>query len=261
MSRYYRSFLVESGPSYTARTTAFATATSITDTTILNALNTFDLGLISNSLDTKMYAIYPFVGNTATTQKYNFMDARDLDVAFRLQFNGGSTFSSNGYKPNGSNAYADTFLNPTNFTQNSFSFGSYLRDTASYNCFIGSLDTYRNYLLPIGTSYYCQINSSGFASSIIMPDQSTKMHIISRISSTTASTYINGSLLFNDNQTSNGKTNRSIWIGALNSNDVVKYYSSNEQSFSFIADGINSTEVTNFTNLVNNLQTALSRAV
>ena len=102
-----------SGSSYTARTTAFASATAITDTTILNALNTFDLGLISNGLDTKMKAIYPFVGTTATTQKFNFMDARDLDIAFRLQFNGGGTFSSNGYLPNGTNAYANSYYNQT----------------------------------------------------------------------------------------------------------------------------------------------------
>ena len=63
--------------SYTARTTAFATATGITDATILGALNTFDLGLISNSLDTKMKAVYPFLGGTASTHKYNFMNAVD----------------------------------------------------------------------------------------------------------------------------------------------------------------------------------------
>ena len=76
-------------PNYTARTSAFAAATGITDTTILNALNTFDTGLISNGLDTKMKALYPFVGGTANTHKFNFMDARDTDAAFRLQFNGG----------------------------------------------------------------------------------------------------------------------------------------------------------------------------
>ena len=128
MSRYYRTFLEESGVAYTARTTAFATATAITDTTILNALNTFDLGLISNGLDTKMKAIYPFVGSTATTQKYNFMDARDLDVAFRLQFNGGWTHSSTGALPNGTNAYANTYVTPsTNLNADNLSISYYSR--------------------------------------------------------------------------------------------------------------------------------------
>ena len=107
-------------PSYTARTTAFATATAITDTTILNALNTFDLGLISNGVDTKMKAVYPFVGGTSTTHKYNFMDARDLDAAFRLQFSGGWVHSANGALPNGTNALANTYLIPNvNLTETS----------------------------------------------------------------------------------------------------------------------------------------------
>lgn len=108
MSKYYRSFLEESGVVYTARTTAFATATAITDTTILNALNTFDLGLISNGLDTYMDAIYPFVGNTSTTNKFNFINPVDSDGAFRLVFSGGVTFDSTGVTFNGINGYANT---------------------------------------------------------------------------------------------------------------------------------------------------------
>jgi hypothetical protein len=96
--------------SYTARTTAFIAATGITDTTIINALNTMDLSLISNGLDTKMKALYPFVGGTASTHKYNFMDARDLNAAFRLTFNGGWTHSSTGALPNGTNAVSYTHL-------------------------------------------------------------------------------------------------------------------------------------------------------
>jgi len=131
MSRYYRSFLEESGAVYTARTTAFATATAITDTTILNALNTFDLGLISNGLDTKMKAVYPFVGGTSTTHQYNFFDPRNLDVAFRLQFYGGWTHNSNGVTGS-TNAYADTYLNPTiNLTVTTPHVSYYNRSTAS----------------------------------------------------------------------------------------------------------------------------------
>jgi len=132
MSRYYRSFLEESGAVYTARTTAFATATGITDATILGALNTFDLGLISNSLDTKMKAVYPFVGGTSTTHKYNFMNALDTNGAFRLSFNGGWTHSSNGVTGNGTNAYANTFLNPsTQLNTVSSHFSYYDRTTAN----------------------------------------------------------------------------------------------------------------------------------
>jgi len=246
--------------SYTARTTAFIAATGISDTTIINALNTMDLSLISNGLDTKMKALYPFVGGTASTHKYNFMDARDLDAAFRLTFNGGWTHASTGATPNGTNAYANTFLNPFNYGQNDFSFGCYLRTTGSYGCYIGAVATYRNYLLPFGTTYYAQINSSGYASTVITSAQTTKLHVISRTTSATASTYINGTLLFNDNVVSDGKPNSNMYIGALNSSGL-GYYSSNEQAFAFIADGLSPTDVTNLTNTVQNFQTTLSRQV
>ena len=129
--------------SYTARTTAFIAATGISDTTIINALNTMDLSLISNGLDTKMKALYPFVGGTASTHKYNFMDARDLDAAFRLTFSGGWTHSSTGAKPNGTNAYADTYLQPSvSLSQNSTHLSYYSRTNLSldYGVPIGSYD-------------------------------------------------------------------------------------------------------------------------
>ena len=93
----------------TVRTSAFLTASAISDATIRGGLNTFDIGLISNSLDTKMKALYPFVADGADNnaralqQRWNFMDARDLDAAFRLSFGGTTTHSSNGFQGNGTN--------------------------------------------------------------------------------------------------------------------------------------------------------------
>jgi hypothetical protein len=53
------------------------------------------------------------VGGTVTAHKFNLKDSRDLDAAFRLAFSGGWTHDSNGAKPNGTNAYAQTFLVPS----------------------------------------------------------------------------------------------------------------------------------------------------
>jgi hypothetical protein len=69
-------------------------------------------GLKNAQLWTKMKAIYPFVGGTATTHKLNLKDPRDADAAFRLSFSGGWTHSSTGADPNGTNAYANTFFTP-----------------------------------------------------------------------------------------------------------------------------------------------------
>ena len=60
----------------------------------------------------KMKAVYPFVGGTSGSHKFNLKDPRDLDAAFRLTFSGSWIHSSTGATPDGTTAYADTKLNP-----------------------------------------------------------------------------------------------------------------------------------------------------
>jgi len=106
-----RSFVAGGGPSNDADAQAFIDAAAITDVTQQSAINTLVLDLKNYGIWTKMKAVYPFVGGTATTHKWNLKDPRDLNAAFRLVFSGGWTHSSTGALPNGTNAYADTFLN------------------------------------------------------------------------------------------------------------------------------------------------------
>ena len=98
------------GSSFDADAQAFFTAAGITDTTQKTAVNDLVLGLKADSLWTKMSALYPFVGGTATTHKWNLKDPRDLDTAFRIQFYGGWGHDSNGIQGFGFNNYADTFV-------------------------------------------------------------------------------------------------------------------------------------------------------
>jgi hypothetical protein len=90
---------------------AFLTAAAITDPTITSAINTLVVDMKGFGIWTKMKAIYPFVGGTAALHKWNLKDPQDLDAAYRLVFNGGWTHSSTGALPNGTNGYANTFLN------------------------------------------------------------------------------------------------------------------------------------------------------
>jgi hypothetical protein len=250
------------GVSYTARTTAFATATGITDVTILGALNTFDLGLISNSLDTKMKAVYPFLGGTSSTHKYNFMDARDLDVAFRLSFNGGMTHSATGVLPNGTNAYANTFLNTTtNLTLTSHSFGVYSRTESTITTIpIGNYDGASSVLQYGAAGNMC---SGPVASGLISFTASPSKRLIlgSRISASNFSGYRDGSFLAVNGLGIASLPNYNVFLFARNDAGSANLFSLNELCFAFLGDGLSSLEVTNFTNIVNNLQTALSRNV
>jgi hypothetical protein len=92
---------------------AFLTAAAITDPTITSAIDTLVVQLKADGIWTKMKALYPFVGGTASTHKYNLKDPQDLDASFRLVFNGGWTHSANGALPNGTNGFADTKLIPS----------------------------------------------------------------------------------------------------------------------------------------------------
>ena len=96
---------------------AFITAASITDNTQNSAINTLVTQLKTYGIWTKLKAVYPFVGGTASAHKFNLKDPRDLDVAYRLTFGGGWTHSSTGAQPNGTNGYANTFFIPNTQTQ------------------------------------------------------------------------------------------------------------------------------------------------
>ena len=92
---------------------AFITAAAIADPTQQAAINTLVVDLKGYSIWTKMQALYPMVGGTASTHKFNLKNPLDTDAAFRLVFSGGWTHSANGALPNGTNAYADTFITPS----------------------------------------------------------------------------------------------------------------------------------------------------
>ena len=92
---------------------AFITAAGLTDATQKSAINILVKDMKSSGLWSKMKAVYPMVGGTATSMKFNLKDPRDLDAAFRLTWSGGWTYSATGATPNGTNAYADTKLVPS----------------------------------------------------------------------------------------------------------------------------------------------------
>jgi hypothetical protein len=87
----------------------FIEVANITNSTQAAALNTLVIGLKTNNLWSKMIAVYPFVGGTAFSHKWNLRDPRDIDAADRLLFSGGWTHSSTGALPNGTNASARTY--------------------------------------------------------------------------------------------------------------------------------------------------------
>lgn len=107
---------------------AFIGAAGITNPIQQLAITNLVIDLKDAGLWTKLIALYPFVGGTATTHKYNLKDPQDTDGAFRLTFSGTVTQNSNGVTGNGTDGRYNTFINPSvNMSQNDVSGFVYAR--------------------------------------------------------------------------------------------------------------------------------------
>ncbi len=249
----------------TIRTNAFMTASGISDSTIRGALNTFDAGLISNSLDTKMRAVYPFVGSTASTHRWNFMDARDLDAAFRLSFVGGWTHSTTGALPNGSNTYANTFLVGSTSLTSPSHLSYYTRTNGNTNTDQIDLGTSNFWLsLWYKGSGLDAILARNQTSTVLLNGgavtDSRGFGLTTKIG-TTAKIFKNTTQATSATDTGTTYATTSIYIGAANFSNLANLYSNRECSFASIGNGLTDTESTTFYNLVQALQTTLGRQV
>ena len=74
--------------------------------------------LKDSSLWEKFRAIYPMAGGTAETIKWNLVDPRDDDAAFRLTLHGNPVYSTTGILFPSNSDYADTHFTDTLFTYN-----------------------------------------------------------------------------------------------------------------------------------------------
>ena len=243
---------------------AFITAAGITDTTQKSAINTLVTDLKSANIWTKMKAIYPFVGGTASAHKFNLKDPRDLDAAYRLVFNGGMLHSNLGIVPNGTTSYADTKLNPTGtLTLNSAHISAYINDTGT-GVLIGTDQTNRFWISP----YY---GSGPVRSSIFMNESSYNyfnsstnkgLWLGSRINSSTAKLYNNSSVYLSSSFPSVALENGRIFIAARATGvSTADIYFNKPISFSSIGDGLTDAEVANFYTAIQAFQTTLGRAV
>jgi hypothetical protein len=80
-------------------------------------------------------AIYPFVGGTAFSCKWNLINPQDTDAAYRMTFGGTMTFNADGITGNGTNAFGDTKLKPANVGggQNNSCFTYYVKNITASN--------------------------------------------------------------------------------------------------------------------------------
>ena len=246
---------------------AFITAAAITDATQQGALDVLVKGLKTDLLWTKMLAVYPFVGGTATSCKFNLKNPLDTNGAHRLNFVGGWTFSSNGITPNGLTAYADTFLSPlTHFTSGNSSFSAYSRiNNIETGVLLGTRGSAFNTNLDLSLRNSSNTNvyhntSSGAITVSPNPPSSAINFISSRINSANTITAQNGAT---NSQVSSeiAFSNFSIYISAKNNIGVAATFSTRNLAFAHIGTGLTQAECTLFYNRIQTFQTTLGRQV
>lgn len=245
---------------------AFINASGITDSTQATAIDSLVVDLKDYSLWTKMKAVYPIVGGTSTTHKFNLKDPRDLNVAFRLAFFGGWTHGSTGLKGNRNNTYADTYLSSSgNLTQNSNHISYYARTswTDSFESAMGAnkdgvFGDWHDLTTSSGgqrfriggmidTSY--SGNGTGFVTGVISSSNSRKIYKDGVLQTTNTA---------NQNQI---MLSNSFYLGAISySGGVQSLYSSGKEfCFFSIGDALTDSEVENLNTAVQKFQTTLNR--
>jgi hypothetical protein len=246
---------------------AFITAAAITDPTQQSAVNQLVIDLKADGVWSKMKAIYPFVGGTASTHKFNLKNPLDTDAAYRLTFNGGWTHSSNGALPNGTNAYANTFLIPnTKLTLNSTHASFYSRTNSSSGMDIGCSDGgFTNMIFMLNrfsgdNRNYLGINSSALVVDFAGFPRSDGFFCLRRNNSTEIVNSRN-SVNTTFSQNSGGKSTFPIYISSMNQGGTINYISNRQAAFASIGDGLTDTEAANLNTRVQTFQTTLNRNV
>jgi hypothetical protein len=246
---------------------AFITAAGITVSAQTTAVNNLVVALKGYGIWSKLKAIYPMVGGTATAHRFNLKDPRDLDAAFRLTFFGGWTHTSTGAKPNGTTAYADTFLKPsTDLTLNGAGISYYARTlkervgvndagngvTMGGGLGVAELSIFADYR--DGKDYLAN-NSSEYTNGVLLKGQRGLIHN-TRIASTSFKVYRNGSTLYTIPLASGSRTSLNLNIGRVNGyGDLTNV----ECSFAAIDTGLTDTEAANYYTAVQAFQTELGR--
>jgi hypothetical protein len=241
----------------------FFTATGITDPTIQGAVSDLVDDLKTASIWNKLHAIYPLVGGTATTHKYNLKDPQDSDAAFRLTFAGTHTHNSNGVTPtSGTGNYADTHFVPNSQFSTSASLGFYSRsnfttDEQLLGAYQVTDDAFQ--ISQYDDFGYFQVGNTEIAEPIA-PSNWSRLLVASRVS-TAVERYRDGTSFDTATSTFDKTCPNSIFLFGRNNGSGSDSPCSIACSFAFIGDGLSDAEVSALNTAVNAFQAALSRNV
>lgn len=242
---------------------AFILAAGISSVAQKNLINSLVIDLKANGLWTQMQAIYPMVGGTSSSTKYNLKDARDLDAAYRIAWNGSIAFSNDGVTSGG--GYGNTFLSPSAI-QNVNSNGVTLAVGTSGV----SADTFEMGALNSGTQRtLIQVHATGVsganfringASMIYAQSSAVALGLYTgqRVSSTVSNIWKNSTKVHTSNS---GGTlpSANMYICAYNNSGVATNPSTRRVQSVYIHQGLSDSDVSVLHTIINTFENGLGR--
>jgi hypothetical protein len=252
---------------------AFIDATGISGTDA-TAINTLVVDLKAAGLWTEMYALWPFVGGTSTTNKYNLINPTQYSASFR----GSQTFNSTGWFNNSTDVDNGALLNFNPITQvtnlNDFGVGYYAGNATStgtldFGSFIpsaGNSSTYLSADLAGGTGLYISdfysegdariITANGAGGNVI------GMWSIQRTADNILKAYRGGTnIATGTNPRTNTPVNISFALGGTtNGNDgVIGQNKDQKYQLLYMSYGLSDAQVASLNTIVTNFQTNVGR--
>jgi hypothetical protein len=233
----------------------FIQIAEIIDNTQIDAINNLVAGLKGAGLWTLLEAIYPLVGGTAFSHKYNLKDP----LTYPVLWVGGVTHSSLGVVGNGT-GYGNTQFIPTALPQNSIHIGTYSRTSITAGSqHIGGITRYVGSVFFdgmnwIGAAAYMNMNNSnnsGGPSGITL--DSIGPIILNRRDSTTLRGYVQGATA---GTISGGRTSNGIFTERL-----IFAKGTTTYSFAHIGAGLTDEQAISLQNIIQTYQTTLGRQV
>jgi hypothetical protein len=241
---------------------AYITAAGITNSTEKSAANYLFTQLKIQGIYSKLKAIYPVLGGTAFSHKFNGKNPLDTNAAYRLTFVGGVTHGSNGFICNGSSGYARTyFTSSIDFSgQNNFGLGGCFHSVTGTGIYSGATSSVGGYVtMQTGPSIIrCHVNCSSAQYDDISMTTQDGFKYISRGNGSNV-LILNEGVVSNPAQNSIAHSARELYIGCRNFNGTAaNFLNGTCQSF-YTGDYLNSTELLALNTIDANFQTILGR--
>jgi hypothetical protein len=268
----------EAATGFDAESIAFASSAGITNDEQIGAIDFLVKQLKEKGLWDKIYTIYPIIGGSATSHKFNLKSPLDTDAAYRLNFTGGWTHAATGMTANGTTAYADTFLNISSSVSNfatDHHMAMYLRtqqpsagdgwhigvgDTSSGNPLYGL--AIRRFASNQNDRIYDMGNISGNGRISDTTLDAMGFYIGSKTASNAQALYRNGSSILSSTSSVTGTaSNGTIHIGSMNPTAGSRLYLQGEFAMISIGQGLNSTQAQDLSNIAHAYNSLLNRQV